>query len=105
MGLPCRAPGVECREAFAPVRGDSTEALRDAAIARDDHELGQHGYVHITPSILVADQKVKKREWSSYAFNQPFSGGYTGFTNTPAARQRADQHMLIRQAEIGAKVG
>lgn len=103
MGLPCR---VDCGQSFAPLRGDTTEALRDAALERDGHELTVHGYVHPVISPLVTDARPKKRSpWTSTEAGQRLNGGFKGFSNTPASAQRREAFLMIREAERAMRVG
>ena len=50
-GLPCRA-NHDCEVVFTVMPQDSMDALRDAAKARNAHELEAHNYTHIATTVL-----------------------------------------------------
>ena len=50
-GLPCRAD-LDCEVVFRVVPQDSMDALRDAAQARNAHELEAHNYTHVVTAVL-----------------------------------------------------
>ncbi len=47
-GLPCRATH-DCDSVFTLTHQDSMDALREAVVRRDTHELEAHGYRHVVP--------------------------------------------------------
>ncbi len=50
-GLPCRA-NHDCVVVFTVTPQDSMDALREAAKARDAHELEAHNYTHVATTVL-----------------------------------------------------
>jgi len=67
-GLLCRADH-DCEAAFAVTPSDSMEALKEAALRRDEHELSVHGYQHVarpiegaTPFQQPAVRRPRRRE-------------------------------------------